>query len=254
MMFGLDVQVNDDDGGGDRDSKLTWNAKTDNAWENPRVFGMAQIPGLIGWWKLDEKDGRTAADSSGSGHDATVQGNPDWKPSAGKVGGAIALGGDGDFLDVADEASFDCAGSLTLAAWIKAEKLDRAWQAIITKGDSTYRLQRNNETNTFEFACSGLKVANDNEYGSLFGSKEIALGQWQHVAGVYDGRKMYIYVNGVLDTSQDASGSINTNDVRLQIGSNTEVEDRFWSGLIDEVRIYNYALSQAEVAALAGVK
>jgi tetratricopeptide (TPR) repeat protein len=253
-LFGLDVHVNDDDNGGERDSKLTWHGKQDNAWQSPKAFGTAQLLGLVGWWKLDEKEGRTAADSSGNNHAATVQGDPDWQPAAGKVGGAIALGGDGDFLDVADKAAFNCTGGVTLATWIKAETLDRPWQAIITKGDNAYRLQRNNETNTLEFACTGLQVANDNEYGSLFGSKEIAVDQWYHVAGVYDGRKMCLYMDGVLDASQEASGAIHTNDVHLQIGANTEMGDRFWHGLIDDVRVYNCPLSPAEIATLAAAK
>jgi hypothetical protein len=73
VSIGFDVQVNDDDGGGQRDSKLAWNAVEDDAWQNTRAFGVAQPLGLVGWWKLDETDGRTAADSSGNGHDAIVQ-------------------------------------------------------------------------------------------------------------------------------------------------------------------------------------
>ena len=175
---------------------------------------------------------------------------PTGSPPAGEVGGAIALGGDGDFLDVADTSAFNCTGGVTLAAWIKAKQLDKPWQAILTKGDNTYRIQRNNETNTLEFACTGLKIPNGNEYGSLFGSKAITTGEWHHVAGVYDGKKMYLYVDGALDTSQEAWGAINTNDARLQIGGNTQVGDRFWNGLIDEVRVYNYGLPEAQIQQL----
>jgi tetratricopeptide (TPR) repeat protein len=248
--IGLDVHVNDDDDGGDRDTKIMWFGQRDVAWQQPSAFGTAELAGLLGWWKLDEKEGRTATDSSGNGHEATVQGDPDWQPAGGRIGGAIALGGDGDFLDVADEPAFDCTGGVTLAAWIKAKQFDRPWQAIITKGDSTYRIQRNNETNTLEFACTGLQIPNGNEYGSLFGSKAITTGEWHHVAGVYDGKKMYVYVDGALDSSQEAWGAINTNDTRLQIGGNTEVGDRFWNGLIDEVRVYNYGLAEAQIQQL----
>ncbi|MCL5281712.1 MAG: hypothetical protein M1376_17580, partial [Planctomycetes bacterium] len=248
--IGFDVHVNDDDDGGDRDTKILWFGQRDVAWQQPSAFGTAELAGLVGWWKLDEKEGRTAADSSGNGHEATVQGNPDWQPAGGKLGGAIALGGDGDFLDVADKSAFDCGGGVTLAAWIKAKQLDKPWQAIITKGDNTYRMQRNNETNALEFACTGVQIPNGNEYGSLFGSKAMTIGEWHHVAGVYDGKKMYLYVDGALDSSQEAWGAINTNDTRLQIGGNTDVGDRFWNGLIDEVRVYNYGLPEAQIQQL----
>jgi tetratricopeptide (TPR) repeat protein len=248
--IGLDVHVNDDDDGGDRDTKIMWFGEHDVAWQQPSAFGTAELAGLVSWWKLDEKDGRTAADSSGNGHPATVQGNPDWQSSGGRLGGAIALGGDGDFLDVEDESPFDCTGGVTIAAWIKANALDRPWQAIITKGDGTYRMQRNNEANTLEFACTGLQIPGGNNYGSLFGSRGITLHEWHHVAGVYDGKKMYLYVDGALDTSQEAGGAINTNDTRLQIGANVEMKDRFWNGLIDEVRVYNFGLPEAQIQQL----
>ena len=248
--IGLDVHVNDDDDGGDRDTKIMWFGDHDVAWQQPSAFGTAELAGLVGWWKLDEREGRKAADSSGNGHDATVQGNPDWKPAAGRVGGAIALGGDGDFLDIADESAFDCTGGVTVAAWIKVNAFDKPWQAIITKGDNTYRIQRNNEASTLEFACTGLHIPNGNQYGSLFGNKAITSGEWHHVAGVYDGKKMGLYVDGALDASQDASGSINTNDALVQIGANTQMQDRFWNGLIDEVRLCNFGLTEAQVQQL----
>lgn len=250
--IGFDVQVNDDDGGGQRDSKLAWNAKEDDAWQNTRAFGVAQPLGLVGWYKLDESDGGTAKDSSGNGHDGTVEGDPTWEPSGGKVGGAIALGGDGDFLGIRDESDFDFVAGVTVATWIKANQLYTPWQAIVTKGDTAWRIQRNAEENTLEFACTGLDIPGGNDYGSLYGTKAIRQGEWHHVAGVYDGKRMALYVDGALDASQEASGTINTNDTPVQIGANTDMPDRFWNGLIDEVRLYNYGVSAAEIEKLAG--
>jgi hypothetical protein len=57
-------------------------------------------------------------------------------------------------------------------------------------------------------------------------------------------------VDGALDASQEASGAINTNDVRLQIGANTQMGDRFWNGLIDDVHVYNYGLPEAQIQQL----
>ncbi len=247
VKVGFDVHVDDDDDGGDRDTKLMWHTETDIAWQQPSALGTIELAGQVAWWKLDESEGRTAADASGNGNDATVQGNPDWQPSGGKFGGAIDLGGDGDFLDVANESVFDFTSGVTVAAWIKADALDKPWQAIVTKGDNTWRIQRNNETDKLEFACSGLRVPDDSPYGSLFGSKSISLREWHHVAGVYDGKKMYVYVDGALDASQDASGPINQNDTLVQIGANTQQGDRFWNGLIDDVRIYNFGLAEAQI-------
>lgn len=76
MKIGLDIHVNDDDNGGERDTKLTWWGKEDNAWENPQAFGTAQLVSLIGWWKFDETEGNIANDLSGNSHNGKLVGNP----------------------------------------------------------------------------------------------------------------------------------------------------------------------------------
>jgi len=248
--IGLDVHVNDDDDGGDRDSKLAWRGKEDNAWQTPKAFGTAELAGLIAWWTFDESTGSVAADSSGNGNEGTLQGNPVWQPSGGKSKGALLFDGDGDYVKAANESRFDIAGEITIAAWIKVNRFDKDWQAIVTKGDSAWRLQRNQGQNSLEFACTGLKVPSNSPYGNLYGQKGVNDGQWHHVVGVYDGDKMYLYIDAALDVSQAASGGIDTNDQPVYIGENSEMANRFWNGLIDDVRIYNYALDEGRVKAL----
>jgi len=249
--IGLDVHVNDDDDGGDRDSKLTWRGKEDNAWETPSVFGTAELAGLIGWWKLDETSGRDVGDSSGNGNLGKIlSGMPRWQSSGGKVSGALLFDGKGDYVHIANESNFDFTGEVTVAAWIKVNQFDKEWQTIVAKGDSAWRLQRNQNTNALEFACTGLQVPDGNPYGGLYGNKFVNDGKWHHVAGVYDGEKMYIYIDSIVDVSQPASGAIATNDEPVFIGENSEMTDRFWNGLIDDVRVYNYALSEGRIRAL----
>jgi len=249
--IGLDVHVNDDDDGGDRDSKLTWRGKEDNAWQNPGVLGTAELAGLIAWWKLDETSGREVADASGNGNIGKIlNGQPRWQASGGKIGGALLFDGKGDWVHVANESNFDFTGEVTVAAWIKVNRFDKEWQAIVTKGDSAWRLQRHQDTDAIEFACTGLQVPSGSPYGGLYGNKAVNDGKWHHVAGIYDGEKMYIYIDGVVDVSQSASGAIATNDHPVYIGENAEMTGRFWNGLIDDVRVYNYALSEGQITAL----
>jgi hypothetical protein len=249
--IGLDVHVNDDDDGGDRDSKLTWYGKEDNAWQTPQAFGTAELAGLLGWWKLDETSGRDVADASGNGNIGKIlNGEPRWQTSGGKIGGALLFDGKGDFVQVANESKFDCTAEVTVAAWIKVNRFDKEWQAIVTKGDSAWRLQRNQDTDNLEFACSGLKIPSGSPYGGLYGEKNVNDGKWHHLAGVYDGEKMILYVDGKEDVSQPASGPISTNDKPVYIGENAEMTGRFWNGLIDDVRVYNCSLGQAEVEAI----
>jgi hypothetical protein len=248
--IGLDVHVNDDDDGGDRDTKIMWFGERDIAWQQPSAFGTAELAGLVGWWKLDESEGTKAADSSGNGHDATLRGNPKWQPSGSKIGGAIALDGEGDYLEVPNESAFDATAGVTIAAWIKVNAWEKQWQAVIAKGDSAWRMQRYRENSSLEFACTGLRIGRDDPYGSLYGNKEITRGEWHHVVGVYDGKRMYLYVDGTIDTSQEASGPIATNDEPVLIGENSQQRTRFWNGLIDDVRVYNFGLPEAQVQQL----
>jgi len=249
--IGLDVHVNDDDNGGDRDTKLTWRGKEDNAWQNPGVLGTAELAGLVGWWKLDETSGRDVADSSGNGNIGKIlNGEPRWQPSGGKIGGAFLFDGKGDWVHVANESNFDCTSEVTVAAWIKVNRFDKDYQAIVTKGDSAWRIQRNQGADSIEFACSGLKIPSGNQYGGLYGKKSVNDGKWHHIAGVYNGEKMILYIDGKEDASQPASGPIAHNDEPVYIGENAEMTGRFWNGLIDDVHVYNYALSEGQIMAL----
>jgi len=248
--IGLDVHVDDDDDGGDRDTKLTWRDREDNAWQSPRALGTGRLVDLVGWWKFDEGKGTSAADSSGYGHAGTLMGNPKWQPTDGKVGGALELDGDGDYVNLGKGPDFDLAEQITIAAWIKVNRFDKEWQAIIAKGDSAWRMQRVEQTDSLEFACSGLAVPGT-EWGGIHGKISVNDGQWHHAAGVYDGSKLYLYVDGKLDVSSNASGDINANDHPVYIGENAEQTGRFWNGLIDDVRIYNYAISGEQITSLS---
>jgi len=202
--IGLDVQVNDDDGGGDRDSKIAWSATEDNAWENPSVFGNAFLPGLVAWWKLDETSGGVAADSSGNGHNGSLNGNPTWQPSGGKVAGALQFHGNNDFVVIESKSAFDITGQVTVAAWIKVDQFDKDWRTIVAKGDSAWRIQRDRGTDGIKFACSGVQVPGGGEWGGMPGKAHVKDGQWHYVAGVYDGTSMCLYVDSALDVSQPA--------------------------------------------------
>ena len=249
--IGLDVHVNDDDDGGDRDSKITWKGKEDNAWQTPSAFGTAELAGLIAWWKLDETSGRDVEDFSGNGNIGKIlSGMPRWQSSGGKINGALLFDGKGDYVHLANESNFDFTGEVTVAAWIKVNQFDKEWQAIVTKGDSAGRLQRHQGTDALEFACTGLQVPGGSPYGGLYGNKAVNDAKWHHVAGVYDGEKMYIYIDGIVDVSQPASGAIATNDQPVFIGENAEMTGRFWNGLIDDARVYNYSLSEEQITAL----
>ncbi len=205
---------------------------------------------LVAWWKLDEADGNVAVDSSGHGFAGTLIGNSQWQPTAGKVKGALALDGAGGFVEVKNDSAFDLTGAITVAAWIKVNRFDKRWQTIVAKGDSTWRLQRTAEEDSVAFHCTGLNAVKGRWPLGIEGTKNVNDGQWHHVAGVYDGAVISLYIDGALDNSSRASGTIQTNSFPVSIGANAEASGRNWNGLIDEVCVFACALNASGVKAL----
>ncbi len=203
---------------------------------------------LVAWWKLDNGSGNTAIDSSGNAHNGTLVGDTSWVD--GIDGGALAFDGDGDYVDIGKDQSFDITNQITVSAWIKVGAFDRDWQTIVAKGDRSWRLQRNAGDRTLEFACSGLVVPGT-DWGPIYGTTDVNDGHWHHVAGVYDEEKIYLYIDGNLDASAEAPGKICVNDEPVYIGENSQMPNRFWNGLIDDVLIYSYELSAKEISEIA---
>jgi hypothetical protein len=244
--IGLEVQVNDDQGHGHREAKITWHDQHDQAWQTPQAFGNAELAGLVGWWKFDETQGTNALDSSGGNHTGRLVGNAKWAP--GKVGGALALDGAGSFVQIADKSAFDLSGQTTLACWVNIHSVPAEWAAIITKGDSAWRLSTYQRESKFHFSVGTALAA------GLNGSAAINTNEWHHLAAVYDGSVQQIYIDGKLDATQPWTGGIASNDADVLIGENSEQTQRFFDGLIDDVRVYNYALSENQIKALANTQ
>ncbi len=203
----------------------------------------------VGWWKFDEAQGSTAADSFGQNngiiHGAT------W--TAGKIGNyALDFDGEDDYVNIDESGSLDISGNeITIAAWIKAKRIDKR-QVIAAKtagGDNTWLV----EINPVDFDNGKLNFfLNTGDGGTNVGSRSpIAVDTWCHIVFVYNGTERIIYINGQVDTSEATSGDISTNDQPVRIGTWGSLS-RFFNGIIDDVRIYNYALSKEEVAAVYG--
>ena len=96
--------------------------------------------------------------------------------------------------------------------------------------------------------CFGLKMAD--EWGTTRGRAKVDDGRWRHAVGVYDGTQVALYIDGKLDAAASASRQIATSNEPVLIGENSEKPSRFWHGILDEVRIYSYTLSEDEITAL----
>ncbi len=201
--------------------------------------------GLAGHWTFDDGRGSIARDTSGRGNHGAIKGGAKW--TEGVIGGALEFDGRDDFVAIPNESAFDITGSVTVSAWIRVESFTRSWQAIVTKGDRAWRLHRAGATQSAGFACTDLSR---NETGDLNGKKNVADGHWRHIAGVLDGTTISLHVDGVPDASAESSPKISVNDHAVLIGANDQAKGRLFRGLIDDVRIYDRALSVGEIQAL----
>ena len=200
-------------------------------------------PDLVGYWKFDETSGITAQDAAGNGNDGTLSGDPQW--AAGKLGGALEFDGDGDYVDCGDDPIFNITGQITVACWIRVSQFTVGWQAIFTMGDDSWRLQRQTTTDNLCWACTGVTGTPGDWW--LHGDVNVNDGEWHHAAGVYDGSKYYLYVDGDLDASKDASGTMSISSYPVFIGANAQQSGREFEGLIDDVRVYKRALMDTEI-------
>ncbi|MBL7185025.1 MAG: LamG domain-containing protein [Phycisphaerae bacterium] len=204
---------------------------------------------LVAWYKFDEVSGDVVADSGPAQISGATVGDP-LRTDDGVIGNALQFDGNDTYVNLGNHAKFSITTQITVSAWIKVNAFDKNYQTIISKGDTSWRLQRNAGTDTLEFGCMGLPIPN-NSWGGIYGRINVNDGRWHHAAGTYDGSRISLYVDGALDVSVDVTGSIRANDDAVYIGENVEKPGRFWNGLIDDVRVYNYALGADEIAAIA---
>jgi TolA-binding protein len=207
--------------------------------------------GLVARYELEGN----AAETSGSQPAANgiLVGNPTYE--AGPSGQAICFDGD-DYVNCGNRSSFNLTKQLTIAAWIKVNKLDKEYQTIISKGDNSWRLARAGKSNSIEFACDGTAIIKWNGKGevpwAVIGTTNVNDGKWHHIAGVFDSSALYLYIDGVLEAAKSTVNSISISNYDVCIGTNAQIPARNWNGLIDDVRIYDYALSQAEIVGVMG--
>jgi hypothetical protein len=211
--------------------------------------------GLVAHWKLDESEGTVAHDSA-STNDANLVGDPVWQPTGGWVDGALELNG----IDDGAEAGFlfdPLFVPFSAFAWVKGGGPD---QVIISQAKGTDRSiganwlltdSMGNLKSEFSWLNYDWSPGPD-----LLSSAQITDGQWHHVGFMWDllGARI-LYVDGIevaKDTMQNGFFGWGQ-DGGINIGFQASILHRpgYWSGLIDDVRIYDRALAPEQIAALA---
>jgi glucose/arabinose dehydrogenase/fibronectin type 3 domain-containing protein len=213
-------------------------------WSNIATATLSVAPpapaGLVAGYTFDAGSGTTTADSSGNNNTGTISGAA-W--DAGKFGGALKFDGSNDVVKVPSSASLNLSTGLTLAAWVQPTASQQGWRTIMQKENDAWFLNASNGSGPLHPA--GGVTANGND-SIVTGPTASPLHQWTHVAMTYDGATVRLYVNGTQVSTNAKSGTLQQTTNPLSIGGNTPYGEYF-GGLLDEVRVYNRALSATEV-------
>jgi hypothetical protein len=199
----------------------------------------AQTSGLVAAYGFNEGSGTSSADASGNGHPASLIGGPTWV--TGHTGSGLSFNGTSSY------ASTNLVTNLStwsISGWVRSPA---APASGLPSGpihrQANYQINWNHGTAAFR-GTAAVRVGSV-WYPASFGS--LAANTWYYLAATYDGETLRAYTNGVLVTSNTApSGPASSDPNPLTIGKNAAV-NQFFQGIVDDVRIYNRALTQAEI-------
>jgi type II secretory pathway pseudopilin PulG len=207
--------------------------------------------GLVGYWSFDESTGTIANDLSGYGNNGTMYSGTAptdlHSTSSCKIGYCSSFDGVDDYIKVSNSSSLK-PNLITIASWVNIPSLDGQYRWVVRTGwgGAPYFFGLN-DNNKFAMVI--------NDVSAMYtGGSSITVG-WHYVVGTYNGTQVKLYINGVLVWTYNYSISMNKNMLSVFVGggdSNGDdvADSQFWKGMIDEIRIYNRALSDQEIKAL----
>jgi len=210
--------------------------------------------GLVGSWSFDEGAGTTVYDSSGNGNNGTLINAPVW--SAGEFGSALTFDGIDNYVEIPHGVTLT-SSNFTIEAWIYLNSDINSTQARIVSKQET--ISKSYSFGIFGKGYGGstgnqllLSIGNGTTWWNFLSATHLSNQTWYHVAGTQEGTTSKIYINGQLDKNGTTLTQTANNTGALTIGCQNQTTPAtgamfFFNGTIDEVRIYNRALSQQEI-------
>jgi lysophospholipase L1-like esterase len=206
---------------------------------------------LVGWWRFNTENSENTTffrDWSSWKNNATCLVTNCPASTSGKFGNALHFDGVNDYVDTGNASSLNITGNITIEAWVKPERLETAHIVKKATRDSTdgYELSLSESTGKAYFRVN--QKTSHNTY-KIFSNSSYPLdgNTWVHLVGLYNRDQVQIYFNGNLENSMSGPTNIVSNTDNLKIGGPDL--SRYFKGTIDEVRIWNRALSPEEIKA-----
>ena len=204
---------------------------------------------LLGRWGFDEGSGNVAYDTSGNGRDGTIEGDPQWV--VGKIGGALKFDGDDDQITLNDLLTVG-SSSNTVAAWVKVPLAGTEGLGATERVGIVLGSYPDSPNSNWELHAEGqIRLWWNGGEIDHRGTTDLRDNIWHHVAWVRDKATStnYQYIDGQLETSIATLGTDITFNTTHKIGGDNRGNPPNWHGLLDDVRVYNRALSAEEVDA-----
>jgi hypothetical protein len=168
--------------------------------------------------------------------------NSTWT-GAGKYGSALLFNGTNALVTIPDAASLRLTTAMTLEAWVNPSTTSSGWRDVIYKGNDNYLLEGTSQS---AGAPAGGGVIGGSSTTFVYGAAALSINTWTHLALTYDGANVRLYINGVQVSAQAITGNLATSANPLQIGGDS-LFGQYFSGIIDEVRVYNVALTPGQI-------
>ena len=211
------------------------------------------IEDLVGWWKLDDASGTIATDTTTYANNGTVTGGATW--TSGRDGGALSFDGVDDYVACVAGTGPRPTTAITIAAWVKPDRYGY-YEGIAGMLHDTGSTEAGYLLTTGTGGTFGGGVTGNGGISYIFDGGGNSTAQWYHVALTNDGSTTRLYVNGEEKDSVAKSTPIDYDPGpdTFEIGRfNDDNEDHYFMGTIDDVRVYNYALTPGELTDLVGM-
>ena len=206
----------------------------------------------VGWWKFDEGYGTTANNSGGggsalNGNFATGSSAPTWVTENNCISGkCLSFNGNGQYLSVNDSQPIKLTSTITISSWVYWNGSTESYNSILSKEDVsngyTLLIKSNGQIAFYLSPTGGTKYIDGT-------GSSLVTGKWYFLTAVYDGSTISIWINGKLDSSKSATGTWGDNSASLLIGKSIFGSGRKFNGLLDDLKIYSYARTAAQIAA-----